>query len=71
MVTTTAHSIGRYLVTPITRRTDSGLYQASVSIRRGMHDRIFRFIPQFCSDSGAQVYAMAQARSMLLNQQIG
>ncbi|MET4579423.1 hypothetical protein [Ottowia thiooxydans] len=71
MVNSTAQNIGRYLVTPITRRTESGLYQASVSIRRGMHDRIFRFIPQFCSDSGAQLYALDQARSMVLNRQIG
>ncbi len=49
----------------MTRRTDTGLYQASVSIRRGMHDRVFRFIPRFRSDRRATLYAMAQARSLL------
>jgi hypothetical protein len=65
MTSSVVHHIGRYQVTPMTRRTDTGLYQASVSIRRGMHDRVFRFIPRFRSDRRATLYAMAQARSLL------
>jgi hypothetical protein len=60
-----AHSMGRYLVTPMCRLTETGLYQASVSIRRGMHDRIYRFVPRFPTDGRAMRYALEQARSML------
>ncbi|MBP7568308.1 MAG: hypothetical protein KA795_20100 [Burkholderiaceae bacterium] len=67
---THAQTIGRYLVTPITRLTDAGLYAASVSIRRGMHDRIYRFTQRFTSDSAAMQYAMTQARSMVLGNRL-
>lgn len=56
------HQVGHYLVTPITRATDCGQFLASVSIRRGMHDRVFRFIPLFDSAGRAGVYALAQGR---------
>ncbi|MBN9409698.1 MAG: hypothetical protein J0H69_11165 [Burkholderiales bacterium] len=61
-----AQTIGRYLVTPLTRLTETGLYAASVSIRRGMHDRIYRFTQSFTSDAAAMQYALTQARSMVL-----
>lgn len=56
------HHVGHYLVTPITKATDCGQFLASVSIRRGMHDRVFRFIPLFDSAARAGVYALAQGR---------
>ncbi|MBN9409443.1 MAG: hypothetical protein J0H69_09870 [Burkholderiales bacterium] len=61
----TAQTMGRYLVTPMSRLTEAGLYQASVSIRRGMHDRVYRFVPRFRTDRRAMLYAMSQARALL------
>lgn len=62
-------SIGKYLVSPLTRRTDSGHYAASVSIRSGSgsstHDRIFRFVPQFPTRAGASQYATEQGLAWL------
>lgn len=62
-------SIGKYLVSPLTRRTDSGQYAASVSIRSGSgsstHDRIFRFVPQFPTRAGASQYATEQGLAWL------
>ena len=56
-------SVGKYLVSPLTRRTDAGDYVASVSIRSGRgsgtHDRVFRFVPQFRTRAGARRYALA------------
>lgn len=65
-----AQSLGRYLITPLTRLTDTGQYAASVSIRRGMHDRIFRFIPRFDSAANAERYALAQGQHFVLNNQL-
>lgn len=62
--TTSVHQVGRYLVTPLTKATEEGRYAASVSIRRGMHDRVFRFIPLFDSAPGAAVYALAQGQAL-------
>ena len=58
-------SVGKYLVSPLTRLTDSGDYAASVSIRRGMHDRVLRFIPRFATREAAQRYAVEQGLSWL------
>jgi hypothetical protein len=67
-------TVGKYLVSPIITRTDSGRFAASVSIRSGRgsatHHRVLRFVPRFdCRDS-AQRYAvdhgMAWARSTSL-----
>lgn len=66
----TAERVGNYVVTPLTKSTDSGLFAAAVSIRRGMHDRIFRFIPHFASDARATQYALAEGRSMVLRNQL-
>jgi len=65
-----AHEVGQYLVTPMTKLTDSGQYAASVSIRRGMHDRVFRLIPHFDSAARAARYALAQGRHFVLNNQL-
>lgn len=61
--------VGKFLVTPITRKTDGGDYAASVSIRRGMHDRIYRFTARFASEALATCYALRHGSSMAqLNQ---
>lgn len=57
--------VGKYLVSPMAQRNDTGLYNASVSIRNGSHDRVFRFVPEFASHDGAMVYAEAEARTWL------
>ncbi|WP_019703580.1 hypothetical protein [Paracidovorax oryzae] len=67
MHTPVALAVGRYLVTPLIRRIDSGRYTASVSVRRGMHDRVFRFLPQFDSDALASLYAIDQGRHIALH----
>ena len=64
-----AFSVGKYLVSPLTRLTESGHYAASVSIRsgsgRGTHDRVFRFVPQFATREGALQYAIDEGHSWL------
>lgn len=59
----------KYLVSPIIRRTESGKYKASVSIRSGYksatHDRIFRFTPDFATSESAIDYALAEGKSWL------
>lgn len=57
--------VGKYLVSPMAQRNDTGLYNASVSIRNGAHDRVFRFVPEFASHDRAMVYALAEARTWL------
>lgn len=64
-------AVGKFLVTPLARLTESGDYAASVSIRRGMHDRVFRFIPRFASDAVAIRYAMRQGLSLARQEQPG
>src|ERR1700752_4413207 len=56
-------SVGKYLVSPLTRLTDSGQYAASVSICRGMHDRVLRFLPRFATREAARCYAIEQGMS--------
>jgi hypothetical protein len=57
-------TIGKYLVSPLTRRLDDGRYQSSVSIRSGqgraMHDRVLRFAEPFTTPLEALRYAAAQ-----------
>ena len=65
-----AERVGNYVVTPLTKTTNVGV-TASVSIRRGMYDRIFRFLPSFPCDAQAVQYAMAQGRRMVLHNQLG
>jgi hypothetical protein len=56
--------VGKYLLSPLTRLDDRGLYRASVSIRSGRgsatHDRVLRFAPTFDSPGEASRYATAQ-----------
>ena len=62
-------SVGKYLVSPLTRLTDAGNYAASVSIRSGhgsgTHDRVFRFAPRFATREGARRFAIEQGISWL------
>lgn len=64
-----AFSVGKYLVSPLSRLNESGHYTASVSIRsgsgRGTSDRIYRFVPQFPTEEGALQYAIAEGRNWL------
>lgn len=65
-------SVGKYLVSPLTRLTESGHYAASVSIRSGRgsgtHDRVFRFAPQFATRESALQHAIAQGQHWLQEQ---
>lgn len=62
-------SIGRYLVSPSARVTDTGDFAPSVSIRRGMgtgtHDKVFRFLRRFPCHRSAVDYAIGQGRSLV------
>jgi hypothetical protein len=64
-------AVGKFLITPITRAAQSGLYTASVSIRRGRgaqtHDKVYTFKPEFTNKDSALTYAAAQGRYWLLN----
>lgn len=64
MLTTTEHTIwvGKYLVSPLTRCQQPGHYTASVSIRNGSYDRVFRFTPEFPTQEAAARYAVAEGR---------
>jgi hypothetical protein len=57
-------SVGRYLVSPLTRLTPNGAYAPSVSIRSGQgratHDRVFRFEARFSTPEDAHHYAARQ-----------
>ncbi|HQQ69427.1 MAG TPA: hypothetical protein PLL92_03815 [Alicycliphilus sp.] len=66
-----AERVGDYVVTPLAKFTEQGLFAASVSIRRGMHDRIFRFIPRFACATQAIQYALTEGRSMVLLNRLG
>ncbi|MCX7660776.1 MULTISPECIES: hypothetical protein [Caldimonas] len=59
-------SVGKYLVSPLSRRNDAGGYAASVSIRSGRgagtHDRVFRFATSFETCEGALRHAAEQGR---------
>ncbi|MGH6626684.1 MAG: hypothetical protein ACRECD_09100 [Burkholderiaceae bacterium] len=60
-------TVGKYLVSPLTRQLDDGRYAASVSIRSGrgsgMHDRVMRFTPVFGNAAAAVRYATEQGLS--------
>jgi len=64
-----AQKVGRFVLSPITRQTDSGQYLASLSICSGQgsttHDRVFRFTPLFSTDQAAASYALHQGLSYL------
>lgn len=67
-------SVGRFLLSPITRVTDSGHFVASLSIRsgrgRGTHDRVFRFTPLFGSAQAAARYALDQGLDYVAQPQL-
>ena len=60
-------SVGRYVVSPLTRLLDDGAYSASVSIRSGRgqasSDRVLRLIGRFTTADGALCHAAAQGRA--------
>ena len=60
-------SLGRYVVSPLTRLLDDGAYSASVSIRSGRgqasSDRVLRLIGRFPTADGALRHAAAQGRA--------
>ena len=60
---------GRFLLSPLTRRTDDGRFTASLSIRsghgQGTCDRVYRFAPSFRSHAAGARYALAQGLSLL------
>jgi len=64
-------TVGKFLITPLTRAVENGLFTASISIRPGQgtqtHDQIYSFKPEFDSLEGALVYAAAQGRYWLIN----
>lgn len=77
MMTTTLEktiSVGKYLVSPLSKITDAGDFAASLSIRsgqgRGTHDRVFRFVPRFATREGALHYALTQGHSLVPHQQL-
>jgi hypothetical protein len=57
-------SLGRFLISPLTRQLDDGRYTASVSIRSGQgqatHDRVLRFVPTFDNAADAARFATSQ-----------
>ncbi|MEP7280414.1 MAG: hypothetical protein ABI696_00435 [Rubrivivax sp.] len=65
----TTISLGRYLVSPLTRRLDDGRFSAGVSIRSGQghgtHDRVLRFVPDFDTPQAALLYARREAVAWL------
>ncbi len=61
-ITENTLSVGRYLVSPLTRFNEAGQYTAAVSIRNGSHDRVFRFTPEFPTREDADRYAIAEGR---------
>ena len=67
-----SYSVGKYLVSPSSRITESGDFTASLSIRSGRgsgtHDRVFRFTPIFPTREGALTYAATEGRSLLRQQ---
>jgi len=64
-------TVGKFLITPLTRSDAAGRFIASLSIRRGQgaqtHDRIYTFKPEFANKDSALTYAAAQGRYWLLN----
>lgn len=61
--------VGKYLVSPLTRQTESGRYTAHVSIRSGRgqatHDRVLGFFPEFGTRESALQYAAAEGQRWL------
>ena len=66
----TPFPVGKYLVSPLSRLTDTGDYSASISLRsgRGMasHDRVFRLLPRFSTRQAALNYAASEGHALAL-----
>lgn len=66
-MSTPTHSVGRFILSTFTHRTECGQYAASLSIRSGRgsgtHDRVYRFVPLFRSAAAAARYALAQGKA--------
>lgn len=66
-------SIGKFLVSPLSKRLADGLYAASVSIRSGRGsattDRVMRFTGSFMSANAAQRYAQDQGVAWVSDRQ--
>lgn len=64
-------SVGKYLVSPSCRRTESGDYIAITSVRSGTgtgtHDRVFRFERRFACDRSALHFAAHEGRMLAAN----
>jgi len=62
-------AVGKYLVSPLITRTDSGRFAASVAIRSGhgsaTHHRVLRFVPRFDTSAKARRYAVDQGIAWL------
>ena len=62
-------AVGKYLVSPLITRTETGRYAASVSIRSGegsaTHHRVLRFVPRFDSRDHARRYAVDEGLAWL------
>ncbi len=62
-------AVGKFLVSPLVTRTDSGRYAAAVAIQSGRgsatHHRVLRFVPRFDTRDGAQRYAVDQGIAWL------
>ncbi|MCW5656031.1 hypothetical protein [Hydrogenophaga sp.] len=61
-------TVGKYLVSPLSRRTETGDYLASISLRSGngvgTRDRVFRLLPRFDSRQEALVHAAQVGRGL-------
>lgn len=57
-------TVGKYLVSPLTKMLDDGRFAASVSIRSGSgsgtHDRVLRLEPRFADHCSAVHYATTE-----------
>ncbi len=64
--------VGHYLISPLTRTLDSGLFACSVSIRSGSGsgttDRVLRLMRQFRSRRAAAAYARDEGLSWLAHE---
>jgi hypothetical protein len=66
--------IGKYLVSPLTKRLPDSRYAASVSIRSGRgtgtHDRVLRLAPLFHCRDAASRYALDEGMAWLNEQRL-
>lgn len=64
-------TVGKFLITPLTRSATAGRFIALLSIRRGQgtqtNDRVYTFKPEFACQDSALMYAAAQGRYWLIN----